>query len=182
MESEFSALSSLSEQLNLEDSAPGLYKESYRLALYALLNGGREAYQEFLKAEGITDFLSEEEVTYILENKKWPSGDEEPDSDELEGMENAPSTYCPMESDVEVPDLDLGWPEARLDHVETNVHMLFHPPRQNMPSIKTVVRKYIREAKMVSLWDWNVVFEPHSSTLHLCIAVPLKLCFCYLPL
>ncbi|XP_041959734.1 protein FAM83B-like [Alosa sapidissima] len=147
MESELSAMSSMSEQLNLQDAAPGVYKEAYRLALYALLNGGQEAYQEFLKAEGISDFLSEQEIRYILENKKWPSGDD--DEEDCEGMDNAPSTYCPMESDVEVPDLDLGWPEARLDHVETNVHMLFHPPRQNMPSIKTLVRKYIKEAKMV---------------------------------
>ncbi|XP_062404435.1 protein FAM83B-like [Sardina pilchardus] len=147
MESEFSAMSSMSEQLNLQDASPGVYKEAYRLALYALLNGGQEAYQEFLKAEGIADFLSEEEIRYILENKKWPSGDD--DEEDCEGMDNAPSTYCPMESDVEVPDLDLGWPEARLEHVETNVHMLFHPPRQNMPNIKTVVRKYIKEAKMV---------------------------------
>ena len=139
----------MSEKMNLEDSPPGLYREGYRLALYALLNGGREAYQEFLKAEGITDFLSEKEISYILENKKCPSGDDD-DEDLPEGVENAPSTYCPMESDVEVPDLDLGWPDTRLDHLETNVHMVFHPPRQNMPSIKTLVRKYIREAKMVS--------------------------------
>ncbi|KAL2087057.1 hypothetical protein ACEWY4_018116 [Coilia grayii] len=147
MESDFSAMSSMSEQLTIEDSVPGLYKETNRLALYALLQGGQKAYQDFLKAEGLTDFLSEEEIAYILENKKWPSEDD--DEDLCEGMENAPSTYCPMESDVEVPDLDLGWPEARLDHLETNVRMFFHPPRQNMPNIKTLVRKFIREAKMV---------------------------------
>ncbi|XP_034043787.1 protein FAM83B-like [Thalassophryne amazonica] len=148
MEFSLSGLSSLK-----DDDSPLYvqphYKESYRLAIYALLCGGKEAYEEFLRAEQISHFLSEEEIFFILENAELPVAT----STELDGSHVSQdlglSTYFPTESDEEVPDLDLGWPEVTLDTTETSISLLFHPPRENTPSIKEVVRKQIQEAKEV---------------------------------
>lgn len=124
------------------------YKESYRLAIYALLRGGKDAYEEFLRAEQIRQFLSEEEISFILENAELPVVEDNLVERNLPDELN-PSTYFPLESDEEVPDLDLGWPEVTLEGMDTNISLLFHPPRQNTPSIKEVIRKQIQEARQV---------------------------------
>uniref|UniRef100_A0A8C9Z0V3 Scaffolding anchor of CK1 domain-containing protein n=1 Tax=Sander lucioperca TaxID=283035 RepID=A0A8C9Z0V3_SANLU len=124
------------------------YKESYRLAIYALLCGGKEAYEEFLRAEQINHFLSEKEILFILENAELPVVEEEDSSEGKRATDEVrPSTYFPTESDEEVPDLDLGWPEVSLEDMDTSISLLFHPPRQNTPTIKEVVRKQIQEAR-----------------------------------
>uniref|UniRef100_A0AAX7T7D5 Scaffolding anchor of CK1 domain-containing protein n=1 Tax=Astatotilapia calliptera TaxID=8154 RepID=A0AAX7T7D5_ASTCA len=144
MESNLSCLSSLEEDCS--DYIQPHYKESYRLAIYALLCGGKEAYEEFLRAEQINHFLSEEETVFILENAELPVVE-----DDSEGRRSTdevrPSTYFPIESEEEVPDLDLGWPGVALEGVETSISLLFHPPRQNTPTIKEVVRKQIQAAQ-----------------------------------
>ncbi|XP_047433728.1 protein FAM83B-like [Mugil cephalus] len=147
MESKLSCLSSLKE----EDNAPYIqphYRESYRLAIYALLCGGKEAYEEFLQAEKISHFLSEDEIFFILENAEQPLVDDSPEgrrvTDDL-----GPSTYFPTESDEVVPELDLGWTDVGLETTDTSISLLFHPPRQNTPTIKEVVRKQIQEAWQV---------------------------------
>nr|XP_046230713.1 protein FAM83B-like [Scatophagus argus] len=146
MESYLSQVSSLK-----EDDTPVYiqphYKESYRLAIYALLCGGREAYDEFLRAEHISHFLSEEEILFILENAELPFVEDDEGKRAKDAL--SPSTYFPIESDEEVPDLELGWPEVSLEGTDTNISLLFHPPRQNTPSIKEVVRKQIQEARQV---------------------------------
>ncbi|XP_037095339.1 protein FAM83B-like [Syngnathus acus] len=126
------------------------YKESYRLAIYALLCGGQDAYNDFLQAEQINHFLSEKEICFILENAEVPLIE---DVDDVEvrrpAGEPGPSTYFPQESDEEVPDLDLGWPEVTLEDQDTSISLLFHPPRANTPTIKEVVRKQIQDAKQL---------------------------------
>ncbi|XP_023276472.1 protein FAM83B-like isoform X2 [Seriola lalandi dorsalis] len=148
MESNLSCLSSLKEEDNVVYVQPH-YRESYRLAIYALLCGGKEAYEEFLRAEQISHFLSEEEIFFILQNAELPAVED----DNIDGRRVAddlsPSTYFPTESDEEVPDLDLGWPEVMLEGTDTSISLLFHPPRQNTPTIKEVVRKQIQEARQV---------------------------------
>lgn len=147
MESNLSHLSSLAEEDNPMYIQPH-YKESYRLAIYALLCGGREAYEEFLRAEQISPFLSNEEILFILENGELP--EVEDDFEMKRTMDTgAPSTYFPSESDEEVPDLELGWPEVSLEASDTSISLLFNPPRINTPSIKEVVRKQIQDACQV---------------------------------
>ncbi len=147
MESDLSFLSSLHEDDNPLYIQPH-YKESYRLAIYALLCGGREAYEEFLRAEQISHFLSDEEILFILENAELPVAEDDSEGKRVTDTGN-PSTYFPIESDEEVPDLELGWPDVSLEGVDTSISLLFHPPRQNTPSIKEVVRKQIQEARQV---------------------------------
>lgn len=147
MESKLSGLSSLSDDGNQLYIQPH-YKESYRLAIYALLCGGEEAYEEFLRAEQISNFLSEQEIHFILENAVLPVEEDECDAKLLREATN-PSTYFPLESDEEVPDLELGWPEVSSDSIDTSISLLFNPPRVDTPTIKEVIRKQIQEARQV---------------------------------
>ncbi|XP_055762373.1 protein FAM83B-like [Salvelinus fontinalis] len=152
MESKLSCQLSFKEDMIPAEYIQPHYKESYRLAIYALVSGGRDAYQEYLKAEQLSDFLSEEEVIFILGNAELPvPEDEDYEAGKRESEENviAPSTYFPIESDEEVPDLDLGWPEVTNENVETNISLLFHPPRHNTPTIKEMIRKQIQDARQV---------------------------------
>ncbi|XP_041732236.2 protein FAM83B-like [Coregonus clupeaformis] len=152
MESTLSCLLSFKEDVIPAEYIQPHYKESYRLAIYALLSGGRDVYQEYLKAEQLSDFLSEEEIIFILDNAELPvPEDEDSEAVKHESKENirAPSTYFPTESDEEVPDLDLGWPEVTNENMETNISLLFHPPRHNTPTIKEMIRKQIQDARQV---------------------------------
>uniref|UniRef100_A0A3Q3IGR5 Scaffolding anchor of CK1 domain-containing protein n=1 Tax=Monopterus albus TaxID=43700 RepID=A0A3Q3IGR5_MONAL len=149
MESNLSCLSSLKEDDKPVYIQPH-YRESYRLAIYALLCGGKEAYEEFLRAEQISHLLSEEEILFILENAELPVVEDDSEETRVTN-ETGPSTYFPEESDEEVPDLDLGWPEVTLEGTDTSISLLFHPPRLNTPTIKEVLRKQIQEIHDLSL-------------------------------
>lgn len=153
MESDLSCLSSLKDE-DIPVYIQPHYKESYRLAIYALLCGGKDAYEDFLRAEQISHFLSEEEILFILENAELPVATDDSEWRRV-AEEPGPTTYFPTESDEEVPDLDLGWPEVTLDAADTNISLLFHPPRQNTPTIKEVVRKQIQDAKQVRMCQNN---------------------------
>ncbi|KAG7512831.1 hypothetical protein JOB18_040806 [Solea senegalensis] len=148
--SEFSMLSSLRGEFKSEDYIQPHYKESYRLAIDRLVSDGRDSYLEFLKGERIGSFLSEEELLFITSNAQQPPP--QTYTEEIVAPSDGPSssgTYWPMHSDVETPDLDLGWPDFPHDQLQTNIDLLFHPPRQNTPSIKEVIRKLIQEARQV---------------------------------
>uniref|UniRef100_A0A3Q4BFD8 Scaffolding anchor of CK1 domain-containing protein n=1 Tax=Mola mola TaxID=94237 RepID=A0A3Q4BFD8_MOLML len=145
-----SQLSSLRDDTKSEDYIQPHYKESYRLAIDRLIDGGRENYQEFLKGERLGNFLSEEELLFITAN-----AEQVPRQNHAEEINNPPDnqsssgTYWPMHSDMGAPDLDLGWPEVMHNILQTNIDLLFHPPKQKSPTIKEVVRKHIQEARQV---------------------------------
>ncbi|XP_072319679.1 uncharacterized protein [Eucyclogobius newberryi] len=155
MDSSLSGVSSLK-----DDGAPLYiqphYKEAYRLAVYALLCGGTDAYEEFLRAEHISHFLSEQEIAFVLENAEFPVIEEDEEGNVGLLEENGVSTYFPTESDEEVPDLDLGWPDIPLEETDTSISVLFNPPRQDTPSIKEVVRKQIQEARQLIALSMDV--------------------------
>ncbi|XP_026212532.1 protein FAM83B [Anabas testudineus] len=147
---EFSMLSSLRGDSKSEDFIQPHYKESYRLAIDHLVSGGRDSYQEFLKGERIGSFLSEDELTFITTNVEplRPQSNTE----EVNGSpdnQSSSGTYWPIHSDVELPDLDLGWPEVMHEQLQTNIDLLFHPPRHNNPTIKEVIRKHVQDARQV---------------------------------
>lgn len=147
---EFSMLSSLRGEFKSEDFIQPHYKESYRLALDRLVSGGRDGYQEFLKGERIGSFLSEDELHFITENTQQlpPQAHTEEINDPSESQSSS-GTYWPVHSDVDTPELDLGWPEVLHEMLQTNIDLLFHPPRQNSPTIKEVIRKHIQDARQV---------------------------------
>ncbi|XP_070834022.1 protein FAM83B [Chaetodon trifascialis] len=147
---DFSLLSSLRGEFKSEDYIQPHYREAYRLAIDCLVNSGRDSYQEFLKGERIGSFLSEEELFFITKNaeKLSPQTNAEESSGPTDNQSSS-GTYWPVHSDVDTPDLDLGWPEVMHDKLQTNIDMLYHPARQNNPTIKEVVRKNIQEARQV---------------------------------
>lgn len=157
MESNLSQLSSLSDDGNQLYIQPH-YKETYRLAIYALLCGGREAYEEFLRAEQISNFLSEQEILFIQENAELPAEEDECEANRPREAAN-PSTYFPLESDEEVPDLELGWPEVSPDAADTSISLLFNPPRVDTPTIKEVIRKQLQEARQVRAENKNYIMH-----------------------
>ncbi|KAK6328494.1 hypothetical protein J4Q44_G00004720 [Coregonus suidteri] len=155
MESQqLSLLSSLKGELKAEDYIHPHYKEAYRLAIDSLVNGGRESYQEFLKAERIGSFLSEDELHFIITNTSQPLHSNH--TEEINGpapdtpvSKSSTGTYWPVHSDIATPDLELGWPEVMHDRLQTNIDLIFHPPRLNSPTIKEVIRKQIQDARQV---------------------------------
>lgn len=147
---EYSLLSSLRGELKSEDYIQPHYKESYRLAIDRLVSDGRDSYHEFLKGERTGSFLSEEELLFITEHAEHLPPENQ--AEEINGPpdnQSSSGTYWPVHSDVDTPDLDLGWPEVMHERLETNIDLLFHPPRQNNPTIKEVIRKKIQDAKQV---------------------------------
>lgn len=150
--SRFSLLSSLRGEFKAEDYIQPHYKEAYRLAIDRLLSGGRDSYQEFLKGERVGTFLSEDELTFITTNAEQPPTQNQTEEINIQNQmdtQSSSGTYWPMHSDVDTPDLDLGWPEVRHDKLQTNIDLLFHPPRQNNRTIKEVIRKHIQDARQV---------------------------------
>lgn len=150
MESEFSLLSSLRGEFQPEEYIQPHYKEAYRLAIDRLASEGRDSYQEFLKGERIGSFLSEDELLFITENAEQlpPQNHAEEIIDPADNQSSS-GTYWPIHSDVDTPDLDMGWPEVMHEKLQTNIDLLFHPPRLNNPTIKEVIRKNIQEARQV---------------------------------
>lgn len=149
--SELSLLSSLRDDFISEDYVQPHYREAYRLAIDRLVDKGRESYEEFLKEERVGSFLSDQELVYIGENaKQLPPQDQAEEATCQPDSQSSSGTYWPMDSDTDAPDLDLGWPQVMHDTLQTNIDLLFHPPRQNHHTIKEVVRKNIQEAKQVS--------------------------------
>ncbi|KAK7930766.1 hypothetical protein WMY93_007161 [Mugilogobius chulae] len=150
--SDFSLLSSLRGEFKSDDYIQPHYKEAYRLAIDHLLSGGPQSYREFLKGERVGTFLSEDELTFITthaERHKTPTQTEEINIPNHNDGQSSSGTYWPMHSDVDTPDLDLGWPDVRHEKHQTNIDLLFHPPRQNNPTIKEVIRKHIQDARQV---------------------------------
>ncbi|KAM4042534.1 protein FAM83B [Anomaloglossus baeobatrachus] len=145
-----SLLSSLHDEGRNENFIEPHYKEWYRVAIDALIDGGVASYQEFLAKERATEFLAEDELNYITSHIQKP----------VENMDNTPGestddnsssgTYWPVESDVEAPNLDLGWPYVAPGQIgATDINLYFHPPRGHLLTIKEMIRKNIKEARKV---------------------------------
>ncbi|XP_067277468.1 protein FAM83B [Pseudorasbora parva] len=150
MESDFSLLSSSKGEFKAEDYIQPHYKEAYRLAIDCLVKEGEDSYQNFIQKEGICSFLSEEEINHITKSAVQPPTSNQ--SDEVDCPQTDTSstgTYWPTHSDTEPPNLELGWPEVPHRRLETSIDLLFHPPRQNSPTIKEVIRKQIQDARQV---------------------------------
>ncbi|XP_069829523.1 protein FAM83B isoform X2 [Dendropsophus ebraccatus] len=145
-----SLLSSLHDEGRSESIIEPHYKEWYRVAIDALIDGGIASYQEFLVKERATEFLAEDELNYITKHIQKPVDSDDPPQGETTDDTSSSGTYWPMESDVEAPNLDLGWPYVAPGQIgATDVNLYFHPPRGHPLTIKEMVRKSIKEARKV---------------------------------
>uniref|UniRef100_H2M1T2 Family with sequence similarity 83 member B n=1 Tax=Oryzias latipes TaxID=8090 RepID=H2M1T2_ORYLA len=147
---EFSLLSSMRGEFKSELYVQPHYKEAYRLAIDRLVEEGREAYHDVLKAERIGNILSDEEIFFITTNAEQlvPQTSIEEKNCPAD-KQSSSGTYWPVKSDAETPNLELGWPDFLDEKIPTKIDLLFHPPRPNNPTIKEVIRKHIQDARQV---------------------------------
>ncbi|XP_063775723.1 protein FAM83B [Pseudophryne corroboree] len=145
-----SLLSSLHDEVKSENYIEPHYKEWYRVAIDALIDGGITSYQEFLAKERVTEFLAADEINYITNHIQKPVENVDNTQGEITDDNSSSGTYWPIESDVEAPNLDLGWPYVAPGHIgATDINLYFHPPRGHPLTIKEMVRKMIKEARKV---------------------------------
>uniref|UniRef100_A0A8C4T6N5 Protein FAM83H-like n=1 Tax=Erpetoichthys calabaricus TaxID=27687 RepID=A0A8C4T6N5_ERPCA len=125
------------------------YREEYRLAIDVLTEGNLETFYEFLQGHAIVNFLAQPEIVHIQKTLQVPKITIQQEPSYAEGVytdhDSSSGTYWPMESDVEVPGLDLGWPHVVGFTGPTEVTTLVNPSDPDMPSIKELyIRKCIR--------------------------------------
>lgn len=144
------------------------YSEEQRGAVEELLRNGDSAFKTRLQADHMTDFLSAREVKLLLSTfARYDPGEESPgveqEQEEEEARSDLRSTYWPQMSDTEVPPLDLGWSGGGggLFRGVTRVAVHTHPPKENGPHIREVVRRLIQEARKVRL-SLSLAPPPHS--------------------
>ncbi|KAM7419761.1 hypothetical protein PAMA_016716 [Pampus argenteus] len=151
-------------EANVPETKPEFYySEEQRAAVEELLRNGDGAFKTRLKDDNIKDFLSAREVKLLVNtfkqydsaddssnsgNKAHPSRSEQPvtGTDADSGVH---STYWPQMSDTKVPQLDIGWASGGMFKGVNRVAVHTHPPKDNGPHIKEVVRRLIQEANKV---------------------------------
>ncbi|XP_078275403.1 protein FAM83D-B-like [Rhinoraja longicauda] len=150
------------------------YCESQRLALEELVSGGREAYTTFLDREKMPGFLSSQEIEEILSStvRASETTGETLDQSFTGSQGQSTGTYFPDVSDMEVPDLDLGWPTFPGDQCRgvTQVEVHFQPNYGDLIySCKEAIRNLIRKAKQVialvmdSFTDIDILQDLHEA-------------------
>lgn len=134
------------------------YNESARLATDALVEQGEKAYFQSLTEEKELPFLSSLDIDYICKNTNVNNETQDTvlDKDGDGVPDNCPSeltsgTYFPIMSDIDVPVLELGWPEipSVTRSKGTEVQVLFQKHRNN--EIKDLIRSLLNKAKTVRL-------------------------------
>ncbi|XP_058030482.1 protein FAM83D [Ahaetulla prasina] len=139
-----------------EPLPPPAYNEAQRLALEELIAKGQPAFQAFLRREKMSSFLSDPEIEAILRAAVQPLGTNESVSATDQALNTSLDcsslTYFPVQSDVEPPVLELGWPAfvtgsfRGLTRVETYFQPCFG---EVIYACKEAVRKQIRSAREV---------------------------------
>ncbi|XP_069493537.1 protein FAM83E [Ambystoma mexicanum] len=147
--------------VEVTESCPDFYySEGQRLALEALLSSGSEAFQDCLKKDRLRHFLSEEEVTRLVDLvQDYQPGEVELEEDP-ELAEDLSLSYWPGKTDTPTPVLELGWPEQGLWKGITRAEVFTQPPAENAPPIKEVVRRTIQNATKVIAVVMDVFTDP----------------------
>lgn len=132
---------------------PPHYREEYRIAIDALVEEDLHGYYKFLQTADVVDFLSTPEIQYIQSSIKVPLDSSHSEQQSLgPDGESSSNTYWPVHSDLDVPGLDLGWPQMHQFIGPTEVTTLVSPPEPDMPSIKEQARRLIQNS-------WQVRFH-----------------------
>ncbi|XP_067876167.1 protein FAM83F-like [Heterodontus francisci] len=136
--------------VKINDKNAGFYYcEDQRLALEKLLKTGETDFYKLLKEKQVKEFISSKELEKISKNydKYQVEGKNTSKGKKVEGESH--STYWPEQSDIPIPELDLGWTEHVVYRGITRATVHMHPPKNNDPFIKEIVRKVIQEARKV---------------------------------
>ncbi|XP_069509032.1 protein FAM83F [Ambystoma mexicanum] len=127
------------------------YSEEQRTALEALAGQGLPAYQEFVKNAKLANFLSSLELQQL--HSAWKRYEDEAAAGGAKvagrGAPPVSLAYWPDKSDTEIPPLDLGWPQSG-SYRGLNRYLVYtHPPKENAPHIKAVIRQMVQQAQKV---------------------------------
>ncbi|KAF7711175.1 protein FAM83F-like [Silurus meridionalis] len=139
---------------SIPESRPEFYySEVHRAALEELLRNGDDAFKKRLRDNDARDFLSPREIDAIRSTAERYDAHEDDDAGaRRKGADDSTSmrsTYWPQMSDTDLPLLDMGWPNTGFFKGVTRVIVHMHPPKDNGPHLKEVVRRLIQEAHKV---------------------------------
>ncbi|XP_036758364.2 protein FAM83C [Manis pentadactyla] len=132
------------------------HSEAARLAADALLEQGEAAYLRVISEEWELPFLSALDVDYMTRHVRGgpelseAQGLEASGPDHLSLLSEATSgTYFPMASDIDPPDLDLGWPEVPQATGFSPTQAVVHFQRDKAKNIKDLLRFLFSQARTV---------------------------------
>ncbi|XP_061079430.1 protein FAM83G-like [Conger conger] len=134
----------------MQESKPEFfYSEDQRLALEALVHGGRKAFHDYIQEHSVRQFLSELEQNQLTEVAEPYQPESEGEGAEDSEDEAGSLQYWPERSDYSIPELDIGWPERISYRGVTRVSVYTQPPMEGQTHIKEIVRKTITLAQKV---------------------------------
>ncbi|KAI1896120.1 hypothetical protein AGOR_G00091540 [Albula goreensis] len=137
----------------LNESKPEFfYSEDQRLALEALIQEGRDAFEKHIQEHKVRQFLSEIELEKLSRTaEEYKPGSEHLKGDGVGDSEDGAVSlqYWPERSDISIPNLDMGWPDYSSYRGVTRVNVYTQPPMEGQTHIKEVVRKTIVQAQKV---------------------------------
>lgn len=162
------------------DSSPLVlqHSEAARLAADALLERGEAAYLRVISEERELPFLSALDMEYMSSHGRGgpelgdSQGPEASGPDRLSLLSEVTSgTYFPMVSDVDPPDLDLGWPEVPQATGFSPTQAVVHFQRDKAKNIKDLLRFLFSQARTVRASPRTLPFwggrgacpRPHSA-------------------
>ncbi|MBV98298.1 Protein FAM83C, partial [Eschrichtius robustus] len=132
------------------------HSEAARLAADALLERGEVAYLRVISAERELPFLSPLDVDYMTSHARGGSelgeakGPEAAGPDRLSLLSEVTSgTYFPLASDIDPPDLDLGWPEVPRAAGFRPTQAVVHFQRDKAKSVKDLLHFLFSQARTV---------------------------------
>ncbi|NP_001079963.1 protein FAM83A [Xenopus laevis] len=129
------------------------YNESARLATDALLDGGVEDYEKVLNEEGEVDFLSGDEIQYIMKNIKEPmySNDNQTEG-ECGSAANGNKSECfyPMNSDKSEPVSTLhNWSAEEKPYLKDKSSATVYFQTDKTNNVRETIRRCIHRTTQV---------------------------------
>ncbi|XP_020638012.3 protein FAM83C [Pogona vitticeps] len=133
------------------------HSETARLAVDAFLEGGKAGYLQAITQENELPFLSTLDMDYMSQHsqniaespvKAGLTRDDSADGASLlSGVTSG--TYFPLMSDVDPPQLELGWPEIPAHKIFGHTEISLYFQRDKTNNIKEVFRSLISKAQTV---------------------------------
>ncbi|XP_072283376.1 protein FAM83E [Pyxicephalus adspersus] len=149
------------EFVDITEASPQFYySEKQRAALETLICSGENDFQSFLKNEEMRHFLSKEEVVSIANSAVDSQLGNIEYEDDSELDDDLSISYWPGKTDVPTPMLDLGWPDGDTWKGITRAEVYTHPPSNNAPHIKVVIRRAIQSATKVIAIVMDIFTDP----------------------
>ncbi|XP_018432025.1 PREDICTED: protein FAM83E [Nanorana parkeri] len=149
------------EFVDITEASPQFYySEKQRSALEILLSSGENDFQSYLKSEEMRPFLSREEVVSMASSAVDSQLGKIEYEEDSELDDDLSISYWPGKTDVPTPMLDLGWPEGDTWKGITRAEVYTHPPSNNAPHIKVVIRRAIQGATKVIAIVMDVFTDP----------------------